>query len=122
MKHQNFKATNSLKTKPDSFTAVGKIVSNVIKKIAIFIALAFLPIFFTLIVIVSIIGAVVAAITQSTHHETMHNLINQQHNFNELVSNLKTTDSGDSAPGWLLGSILDAVFAILYIVFIYPLL
>lgn len=122
MKHQNFKAANSLKTKPDSFTAVGKIVSNVIKKTAIFIAIAFLPIFFILIVIVAIIGAVVAAITQHAHNETINNLINQQHNYSELVSNLKSSDSGDSAPGWLLGSILDAVFAILYIVFIYPLL
>lgn len=113
-----FRVGKSAKIKPTSFKNIIAIVNNVIKKMAIFLIIAFLPLMLIAVIIVVIIAAIMAIFTPDTinHFTSTH--------ASEMFIQYSQTaiDSGGDAPSWLLGKIMEAVFAILYIIFIKPLL
>ncbi|WP_342256291.1 hypothetical protein [Spiroplasma endosymbiont of Poecilobothrus nobilitatus] len=61
-----FSVGKSAKIKPTSFKNVIAIVNNVIKKMAIFLIIAFLPLMLIAVLIVVIIAAIMAAFTPDT--------------------------------------------------------
>ncbi|WP_174481649.1 Mbov_0396 family ICE element transmembrane protein [Spiroplasma endosymbiont of Danaus chrysippus] len=117
-----FTVGKSAKIKPTSINNIIAIVNNVIKKMAMFLIIAFLPLMLIMVIMIIIIAAIIAIISP----DTINNFINAHSevgfgifvHYNQLTLN----DSGGDEPGWLLGAIMKAVFAILYIIFIKPLL
>jgi len=113
-----FSAGKSVKIKPTSFKNIIAIVNNVIKKMAIFLIISFLPLMLIAVIIVVIIAAMMAIFTPDTINHFTSTYAS------ELFIQYSQTgsESGGDAPSWLLGKIMEAVFAILYIIFIKPLL
>ncbi|MFU0252155.1 Mbov_0396 family ICE element transmembrane protein [Spiroplasma sp. Moj] len=108
----------STKIKPTSFKNIITIVNNMIKKMAIFLIIAFLPLMLIAVIIVVIIAAMMAIFTpDKVNHFTSTHASEMFIQYSQTAS-----DSGGDAPSWLLGKIMEAVFAILYIIFIKPLL
>jgi len=115
-----FSVGKSAKIKPTSFKNVIAIVNNMIKKMAIFLIIAFLPLMLIAVIIVVIIAAIMAIFTPDTiNHFTSTHSSEMFIQYNQSVSD---GGGGGDAPSWLLGKIMDAVFMILYIIFIKPLL
>ncbi|KAF0850295.1 Mbov_0396 family ICE element transmembrane protein [Spiroplasma poulsonii] len=113
-----FRVGKSAKIKPTSFKNVIAIVNNMIKKMVIFLIISFLPLMLIAVIIVAIIAAIIAIFTPDTiNHFTSTNSSEMFIQYNQSVS-----DGGGDAPSWLLGKIMDAVFMVLYIIFIKPLL
>jgi hypothetical protein len=108
----------SVKIKPTSINNIITIVNNIIKKMAMFLFITFLPLMLIAVIIVVIIAAMMAIFAPDTINKftTIH--------ASELLikSSQLASDSGGDAPSWLLSSIMNAVFAILYLIFIKPLL
>ncbi|UNF62724.1 Mbov_0396 family ICE element transmembrane protein [Spiroplasma poulsonii] len=113
-----FRVGKSAKIKPTSFKNFIAIVNNMIKKMAIFLIISFLPLMLIAVIIVVIIAVIMTIFIPDTinHFTSTHS--------SELFIQYSQTasDSGGDAPSWLLGKILEAVFAILYIIFIKPIL
>jgi len=108
-----FSAGKSVKIKPTSFKNIIAIVNNVIKKMAIFLIISFLPLMLIAVIIVVIIAAMMAIFTPDTINHFTSTYAS------ELFIQYSQTgsESGGDAPSWLLGKIMEAVFAILYIIF-----
>ncbi|WP_338982122.1 Mbov_0396 family ICE element transmembrane protein [Spiroplasma endosymbiont of Eupeodes luniger] len=110
----------SAKIKPTSINNIIAIVNNVIKKMAMFLIITFLPLMLIAVIIVVIIAAIMAIFVP----DTINNFTTAHAHASELLikSSQLASDSGSDAPSWLLSSIMNAVFAILYLIFIKPLL
>ena len=68
------------------------------------------------------IVAVVAAIIAIFYPDSINNFLSY-HSDGVIINALaRTSETPSSEPSWLLGSIMNAVCAILYIIFIKPLL
>lgn len=79
---------------------------------AIFFIIAFLPFMLIAVIIVVIIAAIMAIFTPDTiSHFT------NTHASKIFYQYSQTASGGGDAPSWLLGKIMEAVFAILYIYF-----
>lgn len=87
---------------------------------AMFLIIAFLPLMLIMVIMIIIIASIIAIISP----DTINNFINSHSkvgsgifvHYNPLTPN----DSGGDEPGWLLGAIMKAVFAILYIILLNP--
>lgn len=113
-----FSVGKSAKIKPTSFKNIIAIVNNIIKKMAMFLIIAFLPLMLIAVIIVVIIAAIMTIFARDTiNHFT------NTHASEMFIQYSQTADNGGGdAPSWLLGKIMEAVFVILYIIFIKPLL
>ncbi|MBW1241325.1 MAG: hypothetical protein EIB84_00110 (plasmid) [Spiroplasma poulsonii] len=106
-----FSVGKSAKIKPTSFKNIIAIVNNMIKKMAIFLIIAFLSLMLIAVIIVAIIAAIMAIFTPDTiNHFTSTHASEMFIQYSQMA-----TDSGGDAPSWLLGKIMDVVFMILYI-------
>ncbi|WP_215825420.1 Mbov_0396 family ICE element transmembrane protein [Spiroplasma endosymbiont of 'Nebria riversi'] len=108
----------SAKIKPTSINNIIAIVNNVIKKMAMFLIIAFLPLMLIAVIIIVIIAAIMTIFAP----DTINNLTTAHVSELLIKSNEIASDSGGDAPSWLLSSIMNAVSAILYLIFIKPLL
>lgn len=89
-----FSVGKSAKIKPTSFKNIIAIVNNMIKKMAIFLIIAFLPLMLIAVIIVAIIAAIMSIFTPDTiNHFTSTHVSEMFIQYSQTAS-----DSGGDAP------------------------
>ncbi|WDA54970.1 MAG: hypothetical protein PPFGHCPK_01451 (plasmid) [Spiroplasma endosymbiont of Drosophila atripex] len=106
----NFRSKKSQKHKDNSSQELVWIIQKIIQKIGIIFAISFLPIFFLLVIIL----AVIIAVWHFFHPDVYMGVLNPILNDVVLQTNLTAND--------FVKSVIEAMSAILYVVFIQPIL